>query len=356
MELRSILGLAGAGIVGVAGFFGFDNADNIGNTYKDLTISAKSEEAAFLVGDWCGRSGERQRFERQGDGIAFFSCLPASGQVCGAAAFAHGGAGGGRNIDLGWANGHLTYRAKGDEADINVNQIDERRFQAYLATGLGFSEWTRCDGEEGLKPTAQPVINVQVDVYKPDRPLYVSSDSAVFRLAPVASDATPVARPAAINEVLDVRGRALQSDGYWYEVRLEGGAPAFIPASVTTDVMPEGMAAPEPAPAMSPEEIAAVLPALRITEEPRALAGEAGRPELTRTLRRAKAYGLVKMELCIAADGRVTQATMAASSGKPKLDAHVLEWLQTARFDPAKAGDEPVDFCGFRIDYTFAAD
>jgi TonB family protein len=63
----------------------------------------------------------------------------------------------------------------------------------------------------------------------------------------------------------------------------------------------------------------------------------------------------VAMDLCVAADGRVTDAKVAAPSGKAKLDAMVLEWLQTARFDPAKANDAPVDFCGFRIVYDFPA-
>jgi TonB family protein len=355
MDVRSIMGIAGAGVVGVAGFFGFDNADKLGNVYKNLTIAADSTEASFLVGDWCGRQGERQRFERREKELALFSCVPASGQVCGSAAFAHGGAGGAKDVELGWADGHLTYRIAGEQADINVNKIDDSRFQAYLASGLGFSEWARCGADGEAAPGASPALNVQVEPYSPEAQLYVIEAGGEFRVAPRADAATLVARAATGGERLTVRGRTLQADGYWYEVRLDGGVPAFIQASLATDVTPAGAVPVAVEPALTPEEITAALPTLRITEEPRALAGADGRPEMPKALQRAKAYGAVTMDLCVAADGRVTDAKVAASSGKAKLDAMVLKWLETARFDPAKANDAPVDYCGFRIVYDYSA-
>lgn len=63
--------------------------------------------------------------------------------------------------------------------------------------------------------------------------------------------------------------------------------------------------------------------------------------------------GIVRMKLCVEADGRVSKADVVETSGFPNLDNAALKWVRDVRFIPALQGTTPVALCDFRLKYEF---
>lgn len=68
---------------------------------------------------------------------------------------------------------------------------------------------------------------------------------------------------------------------------------------------------------------------------------------------RAGEEGVTGLSLCVDPRGRVTLATLAVSSGHPRLDEAALKWIRTARFTPATQAGAPVATCNFPVDYEW---
>jgi TonB family protein len=63
--------------------------------------------------------------------------------------------------------------------------------------------------------------------------------------------------------------------------------------------------------------------------------------------------GVVRIRLCVEADGRVSKADLAETSGFPNLDNAVLKWAKDVRFNPAMKGSTPVALCDFAVKHEF---
>ena len=98
--------------------------------------------------------------------------------------------------------------------------------------------------------------------------------------------------------------------------------------------------------------------------DPQTLAAAEARPDPTlrpdtplpaypREARGKREAGVVRMTLCIEADGRVSKADLAQTRGFPNLDNAVLKWANGIRFNPAMKGATPVTLCDFPMTYAF---
>jgi TonB family protein len=68
---------------------------------------------------------------------------------------------------------------------------------------------------------------------------------------------------------------------------------------------------------------------------------------------RKKNEGDTALEVCIAANGRVTSASISASSGHPVLDTAALKWVRDARFTPGKLDGVAQAVCGHGVTYEW---
>jgi TonB family protein len=69
--------------------------------------------------------------------------------------------------------------------------------------------------------------------------------------------------------------------------------------------------------------------------------------------RKRKEAGVVRIKLCVEADGRVSKADLAETSGFPNLDNAVLTWVKGVKFNPATNGTTAVALCDFPLKYEF---
>lgn len=69
--------------------------------------------------------------------------------------------------------------------------------------------------------------------------------------------------------------------------------------------------------------------------------------------RKRKEAGVVRMKLCVEADGRVSKADLSETSGFPNLDNAVLSWVKGVKFNPAMQGTTAVQLCDFPLKYEF---
>lgn len=68
---------------------------------------------------------------------------------------------------------------------------------------------------------------------------------------------------------------------------------------------------------------------------------------------RKRNEGDTALEVCIAANGRVTSASISASSGYPVLDTAALKWVRDARFTPGKLDGVAQAVCGHGVTYEW---
>lgn len=68
---------------------------------------------------------------------------------------------------------------------------------------------------------------------------------------------------------------------------------------------------------------------------------------------RASEEGTSTVEVCVSASGQVTSASLAESSGHPRLDEAALKWLKSARFNPAQRDGRATAMCGYQVAYEW---
>lgn len=68
---------------------------------------------------------------------------------------------------------------------------------------------------------------------------------------------------------------------------------------------------------------------------------------------RAQEQGTTGLQVCVDTGGRVTQASVADSSGHPRLDEAALIWIKRAKFAPGSVGGVPQNMCGHEVYYQW---
>jgi protein TonB len=62
---------------------------------------------------------------------------------------------------------------------------------------------------------------------------------------------------------------------------------------------------------------------------------------------KAREEGIVFVEMCVSANGKVSEIKLLESSGYPRLDEAVIRELPTIRFYPAKLDGAEAAYCGY---------
>jgi periplasmic protein TonB len=120
--------------------------------------------------------------------------------------------------------------------------------------------------------------------------------------------------------------------------------PPDIPPVIFAPPAPEVPPAPvEPAPVAAPTGSGRVAPKLRTRNEP---------PYPPQSIR-ANEEGTTHLEVCVSNAGGVTSASVAGSSGHPRLDDSALRWIRNARFSPGQVGGVPQSMCGHDVYYEW---
>lgn len=119
----------------------------------------------------------------------------------------------------------------------------------------------------------------------------------------------------------------------------------FVPAEVRIDTTPRAEVAGPPigasvTPAPKPIRMRPVL----LPQTP---------PDYPRSSIRANEQGVSTLEVCVDARGRVSSATLAASSGYATLDNAALKWVRSARFTPGKLDGVAQSVCGHTVVYEW---
>jgi TonB family protein len=66
--------------------------------------------------------------------------------------------------------------------------------------------------------------------------------------------------------------------------------------------------------------------------------------------------GVSSLHVCLNARGRVTEASLAKSSGHKALDQAALKWVRDAKFSPATVDGAAQSVCGHTVDYEWTLD
>lgn len=121
--------------------------------------------------------------------------------------------------------------------------------------------------------------------------------------------------------------------------------PEIIPDTPPTIVAEPAPPVADPGPP-APVEAAGnneVPPKLRSSDKPTYPSASA----------RAQEQGTTGLQVCVNTSGRVTSASVAQSSGHPRLDDAALVWIKTAKFAPGSVGGVPRDMCGHEVFYQW---
>lgn len=76
-------------------------------------------------------------------------------------------------------------------------------------------------------------------------------------------------------------------------------------------------------------------------------------PDYPATAIRGRQEGTTSLDLCVEADGRVSAATLAQSSGYRALDEAALRWVRSLRLKPGAMDGKPAAMCGFQLTYQW---
>ena len=68
---------------------------------------------------------------------------------------------------------------------------------------------------------------------------------------------------------------------------------------------------------------------------------------------RAREEGTTHLAVCVGANGRVSSATVAGSSGHSRLDEAAARWVRNARFTPGSVGGRAQSMCGHNVYYQW---
>jgi len=122
----------------------------------------------------------------------------------------------------------------------------------------------------------------------------------------------------------------------------------FVPEELPVITAPVTEAAPVPAPG----PITAASAPVRLRSAPRLIASD--KPAYPTASQRAGEQGTTQLDVCIAANGRVTSVRLARSSGHSRLDEAAAKWIRGERFTPARVNGAARDICGHTVVYEWS--
>jgi periplasmic protein TonB len=122
----------------------------------------------------------------------------------------------------------------------------------------------------------------------------------------------------------------------------------FVPEELPVITAP--VADPVPVPDPVPV-VPAPAPVVRSRTAPRLIASD--KPAYPSASQRAGEQGTTQLEVCVAANGRVTSVAVARSSGHSRLDDAAAKWIRGERFQPAKVNGAAQDVCGHKVFYEW---
>lgn len=120
----------------------------------------------------------------------------------------------------------------------------------------------------------------------------------------------------------------------------------FVPEEIPAITAPVAEPVPVPEPVM-----VAPSPPVQSRSNPQLIAGD--KPAYPSASRRNGEAGTTKLNICVNANGRVTSASVAATSGYQRLDEAALKWIRGERFTPAKVNGVSQDVCGYNMYYQW---
>ncbi len=142
------------------------------------------------------------------------------------------------------------------------------------------------------------------------------------------------------------------------EVVEETPAPPEAPPLVAPEIdfVPEELpviTAPvaDPVPAPDPVPVTPAPAAVQTASNPKLLASD--KPAYPSASRRAGEQGTTHLQVCVNSGGRVTQVSVATSSGFQRLDDAAAKWIRGERFTPAKVNGASKDVCGYSVYYEW---
>lgn len=124
------------------------------------------------------------------------------------------------------------------------------------------------------------------------------------------------------------------------------------PPEITPVETPQILAVAEPAPVVDPGPPTPPAPSTGSNETPPKLKS-ADKPPYPVQSVRAQEQGTTGLQVCVDTGGHVTQASVADSSGHPRLDEAALTWIKRARFAPGSVGGVPQNMCGHEVFYQW---
>lgn len=125
--------------------------------------------------------------------------------------------------------------------------------------------------------------------------------------------------------------------------------PIWMPPIETIDTTDTITASPTPAADATPGPVTTVAKPVRVA--PKMRPGET--PTYPATEERAQHHGISAVQVCIDERGRVMSASLARSSGYPKLDEAALKWVRGARFFPGTVDGVAQPMCGHNVSYEW---
>ena len=135
-------------------------------------------------------------------------------------------------------------------------------------------------------------------------------------------------------------------------------APPTPPPLVAPDIdfVPEELpviTAPvaDPVPIPDPVLVTPAPAPIQSRSAPRLIASD--KPAYPTASQRAGEQGTTQLDVCIAANGRVTSVKVARSSGHARLDDAAAKWIRGERFTPAKINGAARDVCGHSVIYEW---
>jgi protein TonB len=106
-------------------------------------------------------------------------------------------------------------------------------------------------------------------------------------------------------------------------------------------------------PRRGPTETGANIPPPKAAVRIAAKMLPAASPPYPPSVIREKKQGDSGLTVCVDANGRVSSATLASSSGSDKLDEAALKWVRNSRFKPATVDGAPQPVCGHSVVYEW---
>jgi protein TonB len=136
------------------------------------------------------------------------------------------------------------------------------------------------------------------------------------------------------------------------EVEAAPAPPPLVAPPIEIPVAEPVITAPvaDPVPVPDPVPVAPSPPAIPSTT-PKLIAGD--KPDYPSAAKRAGEHGTTHLRVCVNSGGRVTNVSVAGSSGSSRLDDAALKWIRGERFRPGTVNGVAQDVCGYSVYYEW---